>query len=40
MATAAVSGVAQQAVGNALKGTPVPSGLGGLLGGGKKKPPE
>jgi AsmA protein len=36
LATAAVSGIAQQAAGNALKGTQVPAGLGGLLG--KKKP--
>jgi AsmA protein len=39
MATAAASGIAQQAAGNALKGAQIPSGLGGLLGG-KKKPPK
>jgi hypothetical protein len=39
VATAAVSGIAQQAAGNALKGAQIPSGLGGLLGG-KKKPPK
>jgi len=39
VATAAVSGIAQQAAGNALKGAQVPAGLGGLLGG-KKKPPK
>jgi hypothetical protein len=30
MATAAALGIAQQAAGNALKGTPVPSALGGF----------
>ena len=39
VATAAVSGIAQQAAGNALKGAQVPGALGGLLGG-KKKPPK
>jgi len=37
LATAAASGIAQQAAGNALKGAQVPAGLGGLPGG-KKKP--
>ena len=37
LASAAASGIAQQAAGNALKGAQVPAGLGGSLG--KKKPP-
>jgi hypothetical protein len=36
VATAAVSGIAQQAAGGALKGAQAPAALGGLLG--KKKP--